>query len=82
MKKTDIEDFIIAACVVAILIWILWALVGCSTQKAETTDVLWISSDGSTCILYVEGKEVMHGDPTRKAWNLETCKVSQESDPN
>jgi len=71
-RKLGVEDYILIAIGVVVMVIIIFAMSGCASKKAQKVDVLW--HDGR-CLLIAEGINAAEAKEITQMWQFKECEI-------
>jgi hypothetical protein len=77
-KKLGGLDWFIIALGIVIIVMIVNAITGCTSQRAERLEVIWI--EGADCSFHATGMSVEDVKAMQAKWKLGKCTVTSETD--
>ncbi len=77
-RPASLEDYLIMACVLLMLGYVLFILMtGCANSKqAQKVQMIWLDDE---CFLYIDGMEAGQAEQIQNDWSLERCNVDVNS---
>ena len=76
-RPASLEDYLIMACVLLMLGYVLFILMtGCASKQAQKVQMIWLDDE---CFLYIDGMEAGQAEQIQNDWSLERCNVDVNS---